>query len=84
MTSRSERREIARRYRGYSIQSTCGTCGATLGLTMAIERGEPDPAVTFLHKLDGSHEPVISGNSDAARARREGHVIGQDTRRMDA
>ena len=74
--SREDRRAIAGKYRRVDVTHTCPTCGASLGATFVVERGEPTPGVMFVHKLDGGHEPVLSGNGIAARARRSGQVIG--------
>lgn len=76
--NRSERRARADRYQRIDIGPVaCRTCGANLGATFVIEKGEPAPALTFVHLADGGHEPIIAGNGMAARARRDGRVIGQ-------
>ena len=75
--SRADRRALAERYRQVSRTWTCPTCGATVGATFVIERGEPYPDVVFAHGIDGTHRPVITGDSAAARAMRDGHVIGR-------
>ncbi len=75
--SRAERRALAERYRRVDVSHTCSTCGASLVATFVVERGDPTPGVMFIHKLDGGHEPVLSGNGIAAQARRSGQVVGQ-------
>ena len=81
--NRSERRAGAHtRYRRVDVTRDCAICGATLGATFVLEPGDPTPGVMFVHLVGGGHEPIISGDSMAARARRNGQIIGQTSADM--
>ncbi len=75
---------MASRYRAHSVSMTCATCGASNVVTMVLERGDITPEVAILHHDDGTHEPVVSGNSAAARARREGSVLATHREVLDS
>lgn len=83
VSNRAERRELRGRYRRVDVSRKCATCDAALGATFVIERGKPDPSVAFVHNADGTHAPVIAGDGVAARARREGQVIGHINAEVD-
>ena len=88
--NRAERRALRERYRRHDVSHVCDAlvwsrdgailprpepCGANLVATFVVETGQAVPSVTFLHRPDGSHEPVLSGDGAAATARRTGQIV---------
>lgn len=81
--NREERRALARQYTRHDRSFVCGTCSSKSVVTYFTTAGEVEPEVAVLHHEPDAdhpaawHEPVLSGNSAAARARREGSILGQ-------
>lgn len=65
------------------VEGTCDNCGTPFGVRAAIPKGEawPRPKVRFVHDADAAgdeaprHHLEMTGDSEAARALRDGTVI---------
>lgn len=64
-----------RKYRLIIARGTCETCGQSWGLQSVIDPAEPIPEVGYAHDGPAAHHLVMTGDSEAARALREGQVI---------
>lgn len=64
-----------RKYRLIVARGTCEVCGQAWGVQSVIDPRDPIPEVGYAHDGEAAHHLVMTGDSEAARALREGQVI---------
>lgn len=69
------RGKSGRDYVVVGAEGECAVCGTPFGVRTVIDPTDPVPAVAFVHDGDGAHHLEMDGNSEAAKALRDGTVI---------
>lgn len=69
--------QTGREYRGVGLRGECSECGRTLSLVAFLDPAEPIPEGYWHHQPDGSHVPSLTGDSEAARALRDGRTVAR-------